>query len=475
MGAIVGLKKNLRLTEAITIIVGSMIGSGILLLPAKMLYNISSPILVLSIFVLAAIFTILGALTFAELGSMYPKAGGQYHFLKEGLGRFWSYLFGWAMFWVIMAGIIAAVAVAIPRFLFYFFPEVAAYSKSVEFDVVISGTTLFTVPGWPAAFVSIGCILGLGFINYFGVKHGGILSNVSTLAKSIGLVGLVIVIAIFGKPAAGAFTPLAPTQGGADALVGFGAAVALVMFAFDGWPQATYMAGEMRNPKKDLPKALIIGPLITAAIYFLLTTAYFYVVPNETTLALGEGTLTGTLATAAAQFAVGDVGGRFIAAVALISVIGTVNAYVMTAPRVFYALAKDGALLPGMKKLSKNGTPAFALYLICIWSSILVMSGAYEQIVVMAVFGLWLFYIPTGIAHMRLRKTQPDLPRPYKTPWYPLVPILFMLAAVYIVVFSLLHPDSRIQSILALVLMALGIPFYFSQKNNKADADDSAA
>ncbi|MFA5943044.1 MAG: amino acid permease [Candidatus Thermoplasmatota archaeon] len=484
MGGPIKFKQNLRLFEAITIIVGSMIGSGILLLPADMAELMPSPGLILLVFGAGAVLTIVGALTFAELSAMFPRAGGQYHFLKEGLGRFYGYLFGWTQFWVIQTGIVAGVAVAVTRFTKFFVERNGGHlgGHSVRLtELVDVGPCVqeslagectkrlihldpFTIPAWGDAFVAIAAILLLMGLNMLSTRFGGIVQNISTVAKVLGLVSLVAIIFIGGSLVDGGYEAtgggLAPEGMGAGALVvAFGGALALSLFAYDGWPQATYVAGEVRNAKRNLPLALIIGPLITAVVYIALTAAYFYVIPIDEAVRLG---INDERIAPVAAGKVWDYGPVYISAVALVSVFGTVNGFLLTAPRIFYALSHDGALLPSMGKISSRGTPAWAIYFTALWASLLVLSGGYQQLVTMVVFGIFLFYIPTAIAHMRMRKTHAHVERPFKTPLYPLVPILFMLASVFIV--GIILVGSLLQGLIALVLIAAGIPVYFAQR-----------
>ncbi|MEK6985176.1 MAG: amino acid permease [Candidatus Thermoplasmatota archaeon] len=496
MGGPIKFKQNLRLFEAITIIVGSMIGSGILLLPADMAELLPSPGMILLVLVAGALLTIVGALTFAELSAMFPRSGGQYHFLKEGLGRFWGYMFGWAQFWVIQTGIVAGVAVAFSRFLKYFVErlggtmpgfEVQLTSKIAEGPCVVSnanGDCLqrliqidpITLPSWSMAFVAITVILFLAYINGRFSGAGGPIQNTATIAKVAGLGALVFIVFVLGS----AFGKVAPdafagrdgdfTGGleGTGLVIAFGGALALSLFAFDGWPQATYVAGEVRNAKRNLPLALIIGPLITSLIYIALAASYFYVISIDQAVQLGVDNA--RIAPEAAGAVLGVPGRDFISGVALVSVFGTVNGFILTAPRIFFAFARDGALLRNMAKTSKHGTPAWAIYFTAIWASLLVMTGGYQQLVTMVVFGIFLFYIPTALAHMRMRGvrwlgfkgTKRDVERPYKTPLYPFVPIVFLLASIFVVVSILL--TSMAQALIALGLMAIGIPAYFAQR-----------
>ncbi len=462
MGAPIEFKKDLKLTSAITIIVGSMIGSGILKLPASMIAEIQSPWAVLGLFLLAALLTITGALTFAEMSSMFPRAGGQYHFLKEGLGRPFSYLYGWTMFWVIQTGIIAAVAVVFAQFTDVVVEKLGG--GGLPGTPVVWGP--LTLPAWGEAFVAIACIIVLGTVNYFGVKNAGTLNNVATFAKGLGLMALVVMVVVMASPDEAAFDNAFPAeQTSGMAIAGAGLALALVMFAYDGWPQATYVAGEVQNPTKNVPRALVLGPVITAIVYMLVTAAYFLVISAERAAEIaanGE-----VIAVEAAKAAAGDVGVWFITIVGLISVFGTVNAYILTSPRVFYALAQDGALLPGMATMNDKGVPAYGLLMTVIWSSFLVMTGLYEALALTVVFGLFFWYIPTAIAHFRMRRTMADVERPFKTPARLFTVPVFLAASIYIVVTILSSPDWFFSGVLALILMAVGVPAYFLQERKR--------
>jgi APA family basic amino acid/polyamine antiporter len=317
----------------------------------------------------------------------------------------------------------------------------------------------FTVPKWGQAAVAIGAIAGITGINYVGVKYGGILQNVSTIAKALGIGGLIVAAFVFGRPQHSTLGDvLATAPIGLDLIGAFGFAIVLSLFAYDGWPQATYVASEVKDAKRNLPRALVIGPLVTMAIYVLAVLAYVYVLPMSTASLPADQ---GGIATQAAQVLAGPVGVQLIAAIAMISTFGTVNAYVLTSPRVFYAMAKDGALLRGMGKLHpKTATPVFASILTAEWAGLLVLTGTYAQIVTIVVFSLWLFYIPTVLAYFRLHK-DPRVEKPYLTPGYPYVPLLFLGAAVFIVLVTLY--TSPVQALLSLVFIGLGVPAYYWQ------------
>jgi APA family basic amino acid/polyamine antiporter len=458
-------RRTLGLTTATTIIVGSMIGSGILLLPADMLAKLPSPPLVMAVFVVAAILTAVGALTVAELSGMYPRAGGQYVYLREAFGPFPAYLFGWTTFWVVQTGTIAAVAAAFAKVLARFVPL-----PGVATHLIVGGwDTGLTLPPYGQAFVAIALILLLTFINYLGVRFGGLVSNVSTIAKALGLLAVVVIVVAFAKAPAGAFGPSTPLHQPGSALVGtafsagevlagFSTALMLILFAYDGWYSATYVAAEMRNPRRDVPLSLILGPLATTVIYLAVAGSLLYAVSVTDALHLGANE---NLATRAVGDALGNGGALFVGILALVSIFGTTNAYVLTAPRIAYAQAKDGLFMRSMGRLDpRRGTPAYGSLLCGLWACLLVMTGLYDQLVASVVFAVFLFHVLTAAAHIRLRKAQPSLERPFRTPGGPTIPALFLLTSLFVVVATLVLPDYRVQALLELGIIALGVPAY---------------
>lgn len=474
-------RRTIGLTTAITIIVGAMIGSGILFLPANMLALLPSPLLVLGIFVVAAILTVLGSLTVAELSGMYPTAGGQYVYLREGLGPFPAYLFGWTTFWVIQTGTIAAVAAAFARVLDILLskiaglPEGTSYLPGAKTPLLIGGFQLVTLPPYGEAFVAIGVILLLTAINYFGVKFGGLVSNISTFAKATGLVLIVLLVLLFYHGSNGLGQAPWPVDAhgaefsDADVFQGFALGLVLILFAYDGWYMATYVAHEMRNPKRDGPLALTLAPLVTTAIYLAVAAVSLYAVSLADALAINANPNGGYLAGKAAENAFGAIGLTLVSSLALVSIFGTVNAYVLTAPRIAYAQAKDGLFLSSMAKLDpKRGTPAYGSIICGLWASFLVMTGLYDQLVASVVFAVFLFHILTAIAQMRLRKTAPDLDRPYRVPGGPTIPVLFLVTSALVVIATLVYPDYRNQAILELVIIGLGVPAYIWQRRFKS-------
>ncbi|MES2155347.1 MAG: amino acid permease [bacterium] len=476
-------QRSIGLVTAVTIIVGAMIGSGIMILPADMLGLLPSPLWVMGIFLVAAALTVLGSMTVAELSGMYPKAGGQYVYLKEAFGPFPAYLFGWTNFWVIQTGTIAAVAAAFAtvaaRFVAlpgYAVDVVAGGSKLlVAHDVHKltpgDGTLLFTIPPYGQAFLAIAIIILLTVINRYGVRFGAFISNVSTFAKAAGLALVVVLVLAFYHGAGHLLSPGTPLHADGtpfstgDTVQGFMLGLLLILFAYDGWYMATYVAHEMRSPKRDGPLALTLAPLVTTAIYLAVAAASLYAVSLPDALSI-SATRTDYLSGKAAENALGAVGFGLVGTIALVSIFGTTNAYVMTAPRIAYAQAKEGLFLRSMARLDpRHGTPAYGSALCAIWACLLVMSGLYDALVASVIFAVFLFHVLTAAAWLRLRRLRPDIERGYRTPGGAVIPVLFGLTSLAIVVAALWWTEDqagyRYKALVDLAIITVGIPFYF--------------
>jgi basic amino acid/polyamine antiporter, APA family len=409
------LLPTLGLATTTLLIVGSMIGSGIFRLPASMMAKVQSPGLLLLVWVVGGLFTITGALTFAEMAGMFPQAGGQYVFLRESLGKKWAFLYGWTMFWVIQSGIIAAVAVVFG-----------------EFNRILFGFD----PVWVPAF-AVGCIVFLSLVNYVGVKFGGLVNNLFTVAKVGALLLLVVLGFILGDPGHSTFgQEISGSPAGGALFAAFILAMLQAFFALDGWPQAAYVAPEVKEPRRNVPRAMIMGVLAVTLVYIAATAVYIYLVPAGDFLTINDSGGSKIISAEAARVFAGNTGAKLISLAVIVSTFGTVNAYILTSPRIFYAIAQD-RLFPGfLGQLHRRfNTPTFSIILVGVWSGLLVLLGrfsrdAYTVIIEAVVFGLWLFYIPTIIGYFKLRRDRPDHPRPYRTTFYPVTPILFMLCAV---------------------------------------------
>ncbi len=425
-----GMKRNLGLTSATTLIVGSAIGSGIFILPSLMADRVASPGLLMLAWIVAGAASLAGALTFAEMAGMFPRAGGTYVFLREAFNDGVAFLYGWTWFWVIGTGIIAAVAYAFALFVARLFPL-------TDFGVKL---------------VAMSCIAFLTLVNYVGVKYGGLVQNVFTVLKVGAIAALVAAGFLFASEPQPLFD-FAET-GGAAAAGGFGTALLLAFFAYDGWSQSAVVASEVRNPQRTVPKAMLIGTLVVMAVYVAATAAYVHVLP------FARVRTTSTLAADVMDAVAGPTGVLFITIAIVVSTFGTVNAFVLSCPRVVWAMAKDGLFYRGMGSLHRRfGTPDFALLIQAEWACLLVLTGTYERLVTYATLAIWGFYGIAGVGFFRLRRKAAHLERPYRVFGYPLVPALFVATSAFVVANTLYF--DRDNALWSVGLVATGIPALF--------------
>lgn len=442
---------RIGLRTATALIVGSAIGSGIFLLPSQIAQQVPAPGLVLSVWVVGGLLSLFGALTFAEMGAMYPRAGGQYVFLREAYGNGAGFTFGWFNFWVNITGTIAAVAYACAIYLGVFW----------SFDP------------FQTKLVAIGVIWFLTLVNWFGVRHGGVVGDLSTIAKVAAILGLVVLGFWLGDGTGQVLTPLLPADVAGGALaVGFGLAMVSVLFAYDGWASVTFVAHEIRDPQRTIPRAALLGTLIVMATYLLANAVYLHVLP----LAAVAASERLAFDVAATLFAgPGSVrAGKFLAAAVVLSTFGAANAWILQGPRIYYAMAKDKLFYRGFASLHpKNDTPDFGLLVQAQWASLLVLTGTFESLVVFVTVGLWMFYGLTGAAVFVLRRKRPDAPRPYRTLGYPVVPILFVAASIFVVVNAVVFDTAS--SIWGVVLALSGVPVYLLvRRHSRARARGAA-
>jgi len=430
------LKKALSRFDLIMIAIGSTIGSGIFLTPAIIANAIQSPIYIIIIWLVGGLLILCGALTFAELGALMPQAGGVYVYLFEGYGKVFGFLYGWAYILVVNTGGIAALSVAFTTYLAYFFPMNPVTLKLVA----VCGIFFLTV------------------INVVGVKVGGIFSDVFTVLKLIGIFGVIAVGFIWGSSSITNFSfemPSGMTSGLAVAMVG-------VLWSYGGWQHATYAAGEAKNAKKDVPIAMIIAALSVTAIYVLINIGYMFLLPVDI-IANSP-----SVAADAVKTVLGPIGGGIIALAIFISTFGTAGIYTLTAPRIYFAMAKDGIFFPQIAKIHpKYSTPANAIIIQSTWAVLLILFwGTFENLISYVVFTDWIFFGLTAASVFIFRKKLPDVKRDYKTLGYPVTPTLFILMAAWFVINTLIEKPE--QAVAGLIMLGLGLPvyYYWSKKNN---------
>ena len=474
------------LFSATTIVMGSMIGSGIFIVSADMSRTLGSPALLIAAWLLTAVMTLIGALSYGELAAMMPKAGGQYVYLRESLGPIWGFLYGWTLFLVIQTGTIAAVGVGFGKFLGVFFPSVSQTNWIVR---VGSGNIGLST----ANLAAIVIIVLLTFTNTRGVKTGAAIQNVFTTAKILALLGVVAVglvaknataiAANFGQGwsnfwAGAGLHVLHPVSigtflgiGGGSALVGAFTVIAIVqvgsLFSSDAWNNVTFTAGEIENPKRNLPLSLAMGTGVVLLLYIACNFVYLSVLPmsgvESATTVTGRGIMFAQqdrVATAVMEAVFGGLGAKLMAGAILVSTFGCVNGMLMAGARVYYAMSRDGLFFRSVGKLHpKTDVPTNSLWLQCVWTCVLCLSGRYGDLLDYVIFAVLVFYVLTIVGLFRLRKTRPDAVRPYRAFGYPVLPALYIVMALWICGVLLRYKPQYTWP--GLILVLLGVPVYF--------------
>jgi APA family basic amino acid/polyamine antiporter len=457
---------------AISMVVGTMIGSGIFIVSADISRQVNDwgPGALLLIWVITGLMTVVGALAYAELAAMMPTAGGQYVFLREGLSPLVGFLFGWTLFTVIQTGTMAAVAVAFGKFLSVLVPSVTPDVFLSLGHLPMPGGAIELGVSWQrvVALVVVACLTAL---NVRGVTLGATVQTIFAVAK----VGALAALVLFGLTLA----PAAPAVVGQSfwgtgswslaVLPVLGAAMVGSLFSADAWNNVTFAAAEVRDPKRNLPLALGLGTATVTILYVLANLAYLRVLPFAGDAngldALSRGiqhAAQDRVGVAAAEVMFGPLGGVLMAVAIMLSTFGCVNGLVLAGPRVYYAMAGDGLFFRRAAVLHpRYKTPAFGLMAQALWAMALCLSGSYGNLLTYVIFASLLFYFFTVLALFRLRRTRPDLPRPVKAFGYPVLPLLYMLAVVYLLVVLLVDPVQRQYSAFGLLIVALGVPVYF--------------
>jgi APA family basic amino acid/polyamine antiporter len=442
--------RRLGLLDTSFLVIGAVVGSGIYMTSGIIAEGLPSPGLLLVVWLAGGLITLCGALSFAELGAMYPQAGGQYVYIREAYGRGAAFLFGWAFFGFIMCGGLAALAVAFAEFLGSFIPVLSTAHVLVRLDLF--GISYGLSAGQIVAAASILLLTGL---NSFGIRSGAAVQNLLTVFRLGTVAALVGLGVVLGTKAGGAnFRPLFPAGSAfPDVLRPLGLALVAVFWTYDGWYSVNCTAEEIRDPGRTIPRGLTLGVLAVTAIYVLINLVYLLALPIER---LRGVVRVGELA-ASALF--GSGGAALFSALVMVSVFGCLNANILFGPRVFYAMARDGYFFRSMGRLgSRTRVPNGALWGQAAWSAVLCLSGTYRSLYEYMVFALLLFFAATGTAVFVLRRRAPGTARPYRTWGYPAVPLVFIIMC--LAVFLSIVVDQPLKSLAGAGLLLAGLPVY---------------
>ncbi len=458
------LKRELGLFDGTMLVAGSMIGSGIFIVSADITRQVGSAGWLIAIWVITALVTMIAAVSYGELSAMFPKAGGQYVYLKEAYNKLIAFLYGWSFFAVIQTGTIAAVGVAFSKFTAYLVPAVS--EKNILFEM---GAFQLNA----AQIVSIITIILLSWVNSRGVKNSKSLQSFLTIIKILSLLGLIVFGFILGADAevwnnnwanawdAKAFqggTSEWISIGGTALLAGIAAAMVGSLFSSDAWNGVTFIAGEMKNPQRNVGLSLFLGTLIVSLIYISANLMYVAVMPLNEIAFAGED----RVAVDAAQYIFGSTGTIIIAIMIMISTFACNNGLIMAGSRVYYTMAKDGLFFKSAAELNKFSVPAWAIWAQGIWASALCLTGRYGDLLDFVMIIVIIFYILTILGIFILRKKMPDAPRPYKAFGYPIIPLIYVLVASAIC-FSLLITKTDTCG-WGVAIMLLGVPIYYLTK-----------
>ena len=473
------VKRSLGLLDATMLVAGSMIGSGIFIVSSEMARDTGSAGWLLVLWLVTGLITVAAALSYGELAGMMPAAGGQYVYLQRAYGKLIAFLYGWTVFMVIQTGVIAAVAVAFSKYTSVFFPELNNALLSVGEGFKITYAQL----------LAIGSIVLLTFLNSRGIRNGKLVQLIFTSAKLFALLALIVLgiaIGVKGDTLALNFENMweatrtwfskADGTWHTESITGFalmavlGSTIINSLFSSDAWNNVTFIAGEIRDPQRNIPRSLFWGTFIVTVIYILANVAYLALLPLKgdpaATAVVGQGMQFASndrVGTAAAFQIFGASAAVIMAALIMISTFGCNNGLVLAGARLFYAMSKDGLFFKKAQTLNKSSVPAFAMWIQCAWASVLCISGKYGDLLTYSTFASLIFYILTIAGIFILRKKEPDTPRPYKAFGYPLIPALYIIVVLAICI-DLLWMQTLATG-MGLLIVLLGIPVYFINKS----------
>jgi len=460
------LVRGLSLLDSILLLAGGIIGSGIFLTAKDIAINTRSPLFFLSIWVIGMVITMLACFAFAEMGAMFPDAGGQYVYLREAYGEFVAFLYGWMIFTVSVGGTIAALGAGFALYAGKIFPALEA-SQAVW---VLPG---FTLKLWHKVWavhafvltrghlVAVAAIAVQTLVNIFGVRRGAALQNIATWVK-FGSIGAFVVLGLmFGKGSWSHYSASLPATLGAQSfMAGIGVALIAVFWAYDGWVYITWVAGEVKDPQRNLPLSLILGLLLVGVVYLAINAVYLYALPMT-----GIASEEAVAQTAAVSMFSGSVA-RWLALMIAISCFGAMASCIMSGARVYYAMAEDGVFFRALARVSPRWrTPVASLVLQGIWSAVLALTGSYEQLFTYVMFMMVLSYVLTVAALFVLRHKQPNAPRPYRCTGYPWLPGLYViLGSIWAINAAV---EKKKETVIGTLIVLAGAPLYFWWKRQK--------
>lgn len=473
------LQKRVNLFDGISIVAGAMIGSGIFIVSADIARNVGSPGWLMVVWLITGIITVIGAISYGELASMMPHVGGQYVYLKEAYHPLIGFLFGWTTFLVIQCGSIAAVAVAFAKFSGVLFPWISEKNILLHIGPLKINSTMV---------IAISMIAFLTWLNTRGIVTGKTVQNIFSSTKVIALFGFIILGFLVTKShtsyeinkevfwqarhvgAVGVVVPLA----GFALVAAIGTALVGSLFSADAWYNVTYISGEVINPKRTVPLSLFFGTLIVSVIYLFTNYVYIRILPlsgspdGQDILSRGIQYATDDrVATSAMSVVFGDYAAIIMAVFIMISTFGCNHSLILAAPRVYYAMAKDGLFFKKVGEINKFGVPGFGLVIQGIWAILLCLSGTYSDLLDYVIFAVLIFFTLTILAIFVLRIKRPDIPRPYKAFGYPVIPAIYILTTITIMIILLIYkPDYTFPG---LIIVLIGIPVYFIWKKRSGN------
>jgi APA family basic amino acid/polyamine antiporter len=454
------LVRGLSLTATIMIVAGSMIGSGIFRKPSSMAQQLGSPELLIIIWIAAGLITFIGALINAEVSGMIDATGGQYVYFRKMYGDFTAYLYGWSILAVIQTGSQAAIAYVFAEYLGYFikYPQLSKHFQEFSIYMPMVGN-IHPFLDFGTKAVAIFCIVFLTGVNYIGVVFGGVVQTIVTYIKIISIILISVFLLLLGN---GSFSNIytgftIPESNTTNLIAMIGLAFAGAFWAYDAWNNVTYVSGEVKNPRRNIPLSLLWGTLIVMAVYVLINVAYLYVLP------IGEMAKSPLVAASAAEKVFGANGASLISIAVIISTFGALNGSILATARVPFAMARANLFFKDLGKVHpKYGTPHVSLIVQGIWSCVLVMSGSFDTITDYVIFAAWLFYFLGALGVFVLRKKMPDVQRPYKVWGYPYTPAIFVIFSFLFLVNSIISDTSN--AMMGLILIAAGLPMYLFWK-----------